>query len=306
MDILGTVMIFGITMTILLIGYSPIYQMNHDHFAVRLRRRPKIVEARSMRPTESVILILMRLVGDRVIATFPLVANERIRQLLMHANLRSANHLAIFAGVKSTCVLVLGLMILLSGMDIAVKVMALLGASFVSWTMPDFFVAGAAKKRRFQILNELPCTIDLLIVCAQAGSGLLMCIDKVQKETRDSCPNLSAELEQLMQDVKIFAKPVSFALKDMGERCGVEDITSMASALISAETKGSDISYPLRQQATALRDKLKRRKEEDASKIPVKMVPVIMVFVMPLILCPLLGPAVIIILSALFPTLPKS
>lgn len=151
------------------------------------------------------------------------------------------------------------------------------------------------------IINELPTILDLLIVCAQAGIGLLMCIDKVQKESRETCPNLSAELEHLIQDVKVFAKSVPIALRDMGERCGVDDIVSMASALISSESKGSDISYPLKQQSLALRDKLKRRKEEEASKVPVKMVPVIMIFVMPLILCPLLGPAIIIILGTLTP-----
>jgi pilus assembly protein TadC len=61
------------------------------------------------------------------------------------------------------------------------------------------------------------------------------------------------------------------------------------------------MSYPLRQQADALRDRLKRRKEEEAGKVPVKMVPVIMIFVMPLILCPMLGPAVVTILNAVGP-----
>jgi tight adherence protein C len=61
------------------------------------------------------------------------------------------------------------------------------------------------------------------------------------------------------------------------------------------------MSYPLRQQAAALRDRLKRKKEEEAGKVPVKMVPVIMVFVMPLILCPMLGPAVVTIIAAIQP-----
>ena len=299
---IGPILIFGIIMTIFLIVYAPIYQMNQDMYGVRIRPRKKIVEQEANKPKESAMLSLMKAVGDQVIATFPQIADERTRVLLMHANYRSPAHLSTFIGIKTSAVAVFEIMIVLnSGMDILVKVAALLGAAFVTWTMPNFFLAGRVKKRQDLILNELPTTIDLMIVCAQAGLGLLMCIDKVQKETRDTCPNLSAELEQLIQDVKVFAKSVPIALKDMGERCGVEDITSMSSALISAESKGSDISYPLRQQATALRDKLKRKKEEEASKVPVKMVPVIMMFVMPLILCPMLGPAVITIMGALGP-----
>ncbi len=55
------------------------------------------------------------------------------------------------------------------------------------------------------------------------------------------------------------------------------------------------------EQSEALRDRIRRKKEEEASKTPVKMVPVIMLFVMPLILCPMLGPAVITIMQALGP-----
>ena len=127
-----------------------------------------------------------------------------------------------------------------------------------------------------------------MIVCAQAGLGLLMAVDKVSKEVGDSCPILALELAQLINDVKVFAKSVPHALREMGERCGVDELINMASALIAAEAKGADISYPLQQQADALRDRLKRKKEEEAGKVPVKMVPVIMFFVMPLILAPML------------------
>jgi len=170
-----------------------------------------------------------------------------------------------------------------------------------SWIMPNFFLGGRAKARQAQVLKELPIILDLMIVCAQAGLGLMLAVDKVSKEVAMSCPVLSTELQQLIADVKVFAKSVPHAMREMGERCGVDELINMASALIAAEAKGSDISYPLRQQADALRDRLKRKKEEEAGKVPVKMVPVIMIFVMPLILCPMLGPAVVTIIQAVGP-----
>src|SRR5262249_9477470 len=91
------------------------------------------------------------------------------------------------------------------------------------------------------------------------------------------------------------------AMREMGERCMVDELINMASALIAAEQKGADISYPLKQQAEALRDRLKRQKEEEAAKVPVKMVPGIMLFAMPLILAPMLGPAIVHIVQALGP-----
>jgi tight adherence protein C len=130
-----------------------------------------------------------------------------------------------------------------------------------------------------------------------------MAVDKVSRETTDSCPMLAIEMQQLISDVKVFAKSVPIALREMGERCGVDEIISMSSALIAAEAKGADISYPLKQQGEALRERLKRKKEEEAAKVPVKMVPVIMVFVMPLIMAPMLGPAVVTLMNSLGPML---
>ncbi len=302
MDMLGAMMTFGAVLFGLLALYLPIAQMNYDQYGVRVRPRKVNNEPAEMqKQKDSALLKLLKAVGDAVLTTFPQVVDERSKTLLIHANYRTQDHLATFIGVKTCAVALIDFCILFSGMEILIKVGALVGAAFVAWIMPNFFLSSRVAKRQAKIVSELPTVIDLLIVCAQAGLGLLSCVDKVQKETADTCPNLSAELEQMIHDVKVFAKSVPIALKDMGERCGVEDITSMAAALISAESKGSDISYPLRQQAVALRDKLKRKKEEEASKTPVKMVPVIMFFVMPLILCPMLGPAVITIMQAMGP-----
>lgn len=302
MEMLGGVMAFGAVLMLGLVIYAPIYQANQDLYGVRVRPRKKMEEQTSAsEQKESAIVAAMRTLGEQVINTFPQIADDRTKTLMMHANYRTPGHLATYIGIKTAITGGVIFFTAVSAMEPLMKLVSMVGAGFVCWTMPNFFMAGRVRKRQNFIINELPVVIDLLIVCAQAGLGMLMAIDKVSKETKDTCPNLAAELQQLIQDVKVFAKSVPIALKDMGERCGVEDITSMASALISAESKGSDISYPLRQQAVALRDKLKRKKEEEASKTPVKMVPVIMLFVMPLILCPMLGPAVITILNALGP-----
>jgi tight adherence protein C len=100
-----------------------------------------------------------------------------------------------------------------------------------TWIMPNFFLGSRVKKRQDQILKELPVIIDLLIVCAQAGLGMMLAIDKVSKEVVLSCPILSIEMQQLISDVKVFAKSVPYAMREMGERCGVDELINMASAL---------------------------------------------------------------------------
>jgi tight adherence protein C len=285
--------------------YLPAYKEHYDAYGVRLRPRKKEEVSAAEAPKESAILNACKFAGEFALGIFPSLVDTRTQTLLMHANYRTPQHLATYIGLKVIVVGTISLFMLLGSAGNPLQLLLIVPAALAAWMMPNFFLAGRVRKRQQAILKELPTTLDLMIVCAQAGLGLLMCIDKVSKEVADSCPYLSAEFQQLIQDVKIFAKSVGNALKDMGERCGVEELSAVASSLIASEAKGSDISYPLKQQSEALRDKIKRKKEEEASKTPVKMVPVIMIFVMPLILCPMLGPAVITIMQALGPVFGK-
>ncbi len=285
---------------------QPVFTQYVDTYAVRVRPRKEKEDTGADQPKDSALLAFLRTVGELVLSVLPGLADKRTLQLLTQANYRTQAHLAIYIGIKSV---VAGMTIMMGLLNAAGNPIMLLltpFSAFLGWIMPNFFLGGRVKKRQNQILRELPTIIDLLIVCAQAGLGLLMAVDKVSKEVIDTCPILCIEMQQLIQDVKIFAKSVPVAMREMGERCGVDELISMASALIAAEQKGADISYPLRQQAEALRERLKRKKEEEAAKVPVKMVPVIMLFVMPLILAPMLGPAVVTIINALGPIMGSS
>lgn len=304
MSVIVAVLTFTVVIAVGLLALQPVFTQYVDTYAVRVRSRKQSAEGSAAEtPKESAILTTCQSVGELVLSVLPNLADKRTIALLQQGNYRTPQHLAIFIGIKAIVVFSSVFVALLSavGNGNPLGILLAVPIGLCGWMIPNFFLATRVKARQAEILRELPTIIDLLIVCAQAGLGLLSCVDKVSKEVEESCPVLGSEMRQLLNDVKIFAKSVAHSLADMGERCGVEELVNVASALISAETKGSDISYPLRQQAEALRDKMKRRKEEEASKVPVKMVPVIMFFVMPLILCPMLGPAVITIMNSLGP-----
>lgn len=298
------ILTFTVAFLLFAVLYLPMMKEHYDTYGVRVKPRKKVDElSAAQAPKESAILGVCRAVGEAALGVFPGLADKRTAELLVHGGYRSAQHLATYIGVKVLCVGTLCMFMLLTSSGNVMSLLLAAPAGLCAWMLPNFFLAGRVRKRQKAVMNELPTIIDLMVVCAQAGLGLLMCIDKVSKECYDTCPNIAFEYEQMLQDVKIFAKSTSNALKDMGERCGVEELNGICASLIAAEAKGSDISYPLRMQAEALRDKIKRKREEEASKTPVKMVPVIMLFVMPLILCPMLGPAVITIMQAMGPVM---
>jgi tight adherence protein C len=301
MAFMVAILTFTAVICVGLLILQPFFTQYVDTYAVRIRSRKETRDSAAEAPKESALLGLCKTLGELVLGLMPMLADKRTSQLLQQANYRTQEHLAIYIGIKVMVVACSVFVCLVGSAGDPKNILFSVPLALMGWLIPNFFLASRCKARQSEILRELPTIIDLLIVCAQAGLGLLSCVDKVSKETYDSCPVLSAEMKQLINDVKIFAKSVPHALAEMGERCGVEELINVASSLIAAETKGSDISYPLKQQSEALREKMKRRREEEASKVPVKMVPVIMMFIMPLILCPMLGPAVITIMGSLGP-----
>ncbi|HEY9731527.1 MAG TPA: type II secretion system F family protein [Drouetiella sp.] len=285
-------LLFAVVLAAALLAAQPLFVRYVESYAVRVRPRKVDAELAGVQPRNSKMLLVFQGIGDSTLRMFPSLVDEGTQSLLLTANYRSQAHLATYTGIR---VLVTGSSLVLclccgSGSGAAILLAA--PATALSWLVPNYFLAARSRRRQSQILRELPVVIDLLIVCAQAGVGLLNAIDKISKETADTCPVICSEMEQLIQEVKVFARTAATAFRNMADRCGVDELSSLASALVAAEQKGADISFPLKQQAQAIRDRLKRKKEEEAAKVPVKMVPVIMLFVMPLILVPLLGPAI--------------
>lgn len=298
MQMLGPIIFVLVIMAGLLI-MQPFARQYVETYEVR-RRTKKVGKIETEETHESAILAMARFVGELALRTLPALADRTTTTWLMQAGYRTPEDLATFIGIKvlvaATAMISLGMMAMASGNVMGVVLSAFAG--FMGWIIPNFMLTGRVAKRKRELLHELPTVIDLLIVCAQAGLGLLMCIDKVCKETEDTCPVLASEFRQFINDVKIFSKPSQVALADMSERCGLDPLSALTSSLIAAEAKGSDISYPLKQQAVALRDKLKRSKEEEAAKVPVKMVGITVIFILPCIMCPLLGPAAMTLMTA--------
>lgn len=286
-----------------LLVLKPLVAQYVHTYSVRVRARRDDNLSSAEKPKDSRLLSILRVAGQLTLSAFPNLADRRAVSLLTMANYRTPDHLAMFTGIRassSLCILLLGL---LAAAGNPINLVLAIPAAVVAWLLPNFFLSMRVTKRKDQILRELPIVIDLMVVCAQAGLGLLQGLDRISSEVDESCPALTQEIKQMINDIKLFAKSAPFALREMGERCGVDELINLASALIAAEAKGADISYPLQQQGAALRDRLKRKKEEEAGKVPVKMVPVIMIFIMPLILAPMLGPAVVVIVDTMRPIL---
>jgi tight adherence protein C len=89
------------------------------------------------------------------------------------------------------------------------------------------------------------------------------------------------------------------AIRAMGQRCNVDDLSLFTAAVVQADQLGVSIGNVLRIQSAAMRDKRRQRAQEKAQKAPVKMLIPLVVFIFPAIFVVLLGPAVIRFMSSI-------
>ena len=152
--------------------------------------------------------------------------------------------------------------------------------------------------RKQAIINAFPDSLDLMLVCVEAGQSLDQSILRVSHELRTGFPELAEEFEIVSQEAKA-GKDKTTVLKDMAERCGVPDISSFVTVMVQSAQFGTSISDALRVYASEMRDKRVMRAEEAANKLPTKMTLATMMLTVPPLMAILIGPSIYAISTSL-------
>ena len=170
--------------------------------------------------------------------------------------------------------------------------MYILGPLVVGYMGPKYWINKRVAARKQEIQDGFPDALDMMLVCVEAGQSLDQSIVRVSKELRASYPALADEYEMVAHEMKA-GKDKSQVLNDMGDRCGIQDISSFVTVLNQSQTFGTPVSDALRVYASEMRDKRVMRAEEKANKLPTKMTLVTMMFTVPPLLIILVGPSVV-------------
>ena len=170
-------------------------------------------------------------------------------------------------------------------------IVAVLLPACVGYYLPKYWVDSRVKKRTAEIQNGFPDSLDMLLVCVEAGQSLDQGIIRVSKELRGGYPALAEEYETVSHEIKA-GKEKSAVLRAFGDRSGVQDVASFVTVMIQSQQFGTSIAEALRVYASEMRDKRVMRAEEAANKIPTKMTLGTMMFTVPPLLIILVGPSV--------------
>ena len=223
----------------------------------------------------------------------------KIRQRLVQAGYRNAEAVTVFFGIR------IGMGLLLFGLVSSPLLgrrgvlVALCGAA-LGYLLPNMALGRLAQRRQHRIRLSLPDALDLLVVSVEAGLGIDQAIHRVSDELTLAHPELCGELHLVNLELRA-GKPRTEALRNLGERTGVEDLISLTAMLIQTDRFGTSVARSLRVHSDTMRTKRKQRAEEAAAKTGVKMVFPLVFCIFPAVWVVTIGPAAIKFVEVLFP-----
>lgn len=240
---------------------------------------------------------LAKRVGEKAPRSAKELGSLRLR--LVQAGYRRDEALTMFFGIR--VLFALTLFALFSTSIIARPNLTLaLGGLGVGYVLPGMVLARLAKRRAHRIRLSLADMLDLLVVSVEAGLGLDQALSRVGAELQFAYPELSDELKLINLELRA-GKPRSEALRNLADRTGVDDLSSLVTMLIQTDKFGTSVAQSLRVYSETLRTKRRQRAEEAAAKTGVKMVFPLVFCIFPAIWVVTIGPAAIKFVTVLFP-----
>lgn len=191
---------------------------------------------------------------------------------------------------KTVAMLGLGVLGGLLGVGNAVHLVAFaaLGGA-AGFFLPDLLVYNMGIKRQQLIRKKLPDALDMLTVCVEAGLGFDAGVAQVARKTTGP---VASEFSRVLQEMQFGQSRVQ-ALRAMTARSTAPELRTFVSVLVQAAELGIPIAAVLREQSNEMRLKRRQAAEEQAQKVPVKILVPLILFLMPALFIVILGPGVL-------------
>jgi tight adherence protein C len=271
---------------------------------IRRRREPRQV---AMGPTRATGRQKSVGVMRRLLERLKLTRGEEVRkatELLAQAGWRAPDALTIFLSLRLAMPLGLGILLyvlapsLMAHATPSLRMLAGLAGIAAGAFAPSYFVKNASQKRQRQIQKALPDTLDLFVICSEAGLGLDTTIVRVGREIASNAPELADELS--LTGIELgFLPNRRDALFNLTKRADTPSMRALVNTLVQTERYGTPLAQSLRMLAGEFRNLRMMKVEEKAARLPAILTVPMIVFILPALFVVLIGPAIIQVLSSL-------
>jgi tight adherence protein C len=230
----------------------------------------------------------------------------RFRAKFFHAGIRSRAAPVYFFAVKAALALgapiVLWLIIQFGGARLTgqATLFVLVLVAGIGYYLPNMILGSMVARRQRRLFEAFPDSIDLMVVCIEAGLSLDMAIQRTAKEMEIRSVDLADELQLVGVELRIGATRER-ALRNLAARTGVTEIQMFVAMLLQADRFGTSVADSMRVHAEDLRLRRQYRAEETASKIPTKLLFPLLLTIFPALMLVLVGPAAIGLARSVLP-----
>ncbi|MCL6582046.1 MAG: type II secretion system F family protein [bacterium] len=308
-----------VILIITILFYCFSYYWQHRTIIEKIKRdgsQPRIADLSRVSGTKAVISLvkqyLVRIMSSLGNVMKPKSEGElsSVQKKLIQAGYRGRNATIIFFGAKGFFALLLPSFFLLVNLFHPISLeprlwlLVLILLATVGLYLPHLWLRIQTDRRKEKICEGFPDALDLLVVCVEAGMGLDAAISRVAEEMRLINKEISDEFQVLNQELRAGRARID-ALRSLASRCDLEDIKRLVTLLIQAERFGTGVAQALRIYSDAMRVKRQQRAEEEAAKLPVKILFPLIFFIFPALFVVILGPAIIKIFKELLPIMGK-
>jgi len=222
----------------------------------------------------------------------PSASRERIAAKLDQAGNPSWLNVQTVLEYKGVLLVVGGLLGFLLGLITggpAITVLFVLACAGIGFYAPNALLSHLAYNRQTEVRNTLPDILDTLVVSVEAGLGFEAALAQV---VANADGPVVGEFARVLHEMQI-GRARTDALREMGVRTTVTELKAFSSAVVQATTLGVSIAKVLRQQAAEMRLRRRQRAEEQAQKVPVKILFPMILCLFPAIFVVVLGPGMI-------------
>ena len=224
----------------------------------------------------------------------------KLRQLLHTAGYPWERALKIFLGVRISLAFLFGGLVLLLCVTSLVPLPQMLVwtglFTALGFTLPKVHLQRKAAVRTLQIQESLPDTLDLLVVCVEAGLSLDAAFIRVAKEQSDQGLLIGEELQLMTREIQAGVVRKE-AISRLADRIGVDEMKGLLTFLMQTEELGGSIARSLRVYADTMRDKRTQKAEEAARKAVIWLMFPIVLFILPALFLVIFAPVTLNIMK---------
>lgn len=275
-------------------------------------RQTNVVSARLESMDPSLILVennpvttMAERLADPINRIVPISAVEaaKLQKQLLQAGYRSPDATTAYRAIQITLLIaipsiVMTVCFILDRPLSSFAMWGMLGAA-IGFYLPRYVLRKKISGRQRRITWALADAMDLMVVAVEAGLGVNAALNRVGDELKGLHPEMHSEMELVNLEIRV-GRSREEALRNLAERTGVDDIRSFVALLIQADRFGASIAKAVRIFAESLRTKRRQRAEQAAQKAALKLLFPLTMFLFPVIILVVLGPALLNLSDVLF------